>query len=113
MHRSTQSTSGTVRDAGRPAAARGGSTTERLDEAKLETLRGWGAGLANAPSDELRAAGRAIVLLVEEIDSLYVDLWNVRTADGGFDGDGKQKDETEPHIEQTLWQRIRAGRERA
>jgi hypothetical protein len=53
---------------------------ERLDEAKVETLRVWGEGLALDPRDEVRASGRAITLLVEEIEHLNVDLWNARVA---------------------------------
>jgi len=53
---------------------------ERLDEAKVETLRAWGEGLAADPREEVRAAGRAITLLVEEIEHLNVDLWNARVA---------------------------------
>jgi hypothetical protein len=52
--------------------------TARLDESKIETLRVWGEGLAADPRDEVRAAGRAITLLVEEIERLNVDLWNAR-----------------------------------
>ncbi len=51
---------------------------KRLDEAKIEILRIWGEGLAGDPRDEMRAAGRAITLLVEEIERLNVDLWNER-----------------------------------
>jgi hypothetical protein len=53
---------------------------ERLDEAKVETLRAWGDGLALDPREEVRAAGRAITMLVEEIEHLNVDLWNARVA---------------------------------
>jgi hypothetical protein len=53
---------------------------ERLDEAKVETLRAWGEGLALDPREEVRAAGRAITMLVEEIEHLNVDLWNARVA---------------------------------
>ena len=49
---------------------------ERLDEAKLETLRRWGVGLSEDPREEVRAAGRAILMLIEEIEHLYVDLWH-------------------------------------
>jgi len=52
---------------------------ERLDEAKIETLRAWGEGLRSDPRDEVRAAGRAITLLVEEIERLNIDLWHART----------------------------------
>jgi hypothetical protein len=54
----------------------------RLDDDKLETLRSWGAGLAADGRDELRAAGKAILILVEEIDRLQVDLWRKRDGDG-------------------------------
>jgi hypothetical protein len=49
---------------------------ERLDEAKVETLRTWGEGLRVDQRDEVRAAGRAITLLVEEIEQLNIDLWH-------------------------------------
>jgi len=52
---------------------------ERLDEAKIETLRTWGEGLRTDPREEVRAAGRAITLLVEEIERLNIDLWHART----------------------------------
>jgi len=51
---------------------------QRLDEEKVETLRRWGEGLQNDAREEVRAAGRAITLLVEEIEQLNVDLWNAR-----------------------------------
>jgi hypothetical protein len=54
----------------------------RLDEERLEILRGWGAGLAASDGrEELRAAGKAITVLVDEIDRLNVDLWNARAGD--------------------------------
>ncbi|MGH3002459.1 MAG: hypothetical protein ACRDM1_07360 [Gaiellaceae bacterium] len=56
------------------------SFQERLDEEKVETLRAWGEGLRTDPRDEVRAAGRAITMLVEEIERLNVDLWNARAA---------------------------------
>jgi hypothetical protein len=51
---------------------------ERLDEERLETLRNWGSGLSTSARDELRAAGKAILMLVDEIDRLEADLWNAR-----------------------------------
>lgn len=54
------------------------SMHERLDEDKIDQLRRWGTGLANADSDELRATGKAILLLIEEIEALHVDLWNAK-----------------------------------
>ena len=51
---------------------------DRLDEERIEILRAWGAGLAVDRREELRAAGKAISVLIEEIDRLQVDLWNAR-----------------------------------
>jgi hypothetical protein len=51
---------------------------DRLDEEKLEMLRTWGEGLVSDGRDEIRAAGRAISMLVEEIERLHVDLWHAR-----------------------------------
>ena len=51
---------------------------DRLDEERLEILRSWGAGLALDDREELRAAGKAITVLIEEIDHLQVDLWSAR-----------------------------------
>jgi hypothetical protein len=42
-------------------------------------LWAWGEGLGADPRDEVRAAGRAITLLVEEIERLNIDLWHART----------------------------------
>ena len=55
----------------------------RLDDEKLETLRSWGAGLSADDRDELRAAGKAILILIEEIEQLQVDVWHARS--GGAD----------------------------
>lgn len=49
-----------------------------LDEEKLEALRSWGERLRQTSGEEYAAVGRAILLLVEEIDRLNIDLWNAR-----------------------------------
>jgi hypothetical protein len=51
---------------------------DRLDEERLEILRSWGAGLSADHREELRAAGKAITVLIEEIDRLQIDLWHAR-----------------------------------
>lgn len=51
---------------------------DRMDEERIEILRRWGAGLALDSREELRAAGKAITVLIEEIDRLQIDLWNTR-----------------------------------
>jgi hypothetical protein len=52
----------------------------RLDEDKLEQLRRWGTGLAGTEDQELRATGKAILLLIDEIETLHVELWNSKAA---------------------------------
>jgi len=46
----------------------------RLDESELEELRQWGQGLREAESEESAAAGRAILLLLEELERLQLQL---------------------------------------
>ena len=54
---------------------------DRLDSEQIELLRSWGAGLATDERDEVRAAGKAITMLVDEIDRLNIDLWNQRAGE--------------------------------
>jgi hypothetical protein len=49
-------------------------STVRLDEEKLEALRSWGERLRQAGGEESAAVGRAILMLVEEIDRLHIEL---------------------------------------
>jgi hypothetical protein len=53
--------------------------SDRLDEAKIEQLRAWGAGLYADGNDDFRATGKAILLLIEEIERLHIDLWNAKS----------------------------------
>jgi hypothetical protein len=50
----------------------------RLDEEKIEALRRWGQGLREASSEESAAAGRAILLLIGEIERLRLELLRAR-----------------------------------
>lgn len=54
----------------------------RLDEDKLEALRRWGEGLRRAGSEESAAAGRAILMLIEEIAQLHAELSHARRQRG-------------------------------
>jgi hypothetical protein len=68
--------------------------SDRLDESKIEQLRAWGAGLLADGNQEFRATGKAILLLIEEIERLHVDVWNAKTTQGQeqpdqADGDGQ------------------------
>jgi hypothetical protein len=49
-----------------------------LDAEKLDVLRRWGNGLQSDRRDEVAAAGRAITLLVDEIERLHVLVWGRR-----------------------------------
>ena len=49
-----------------------------FDEDKLETLRRWGQGLRETRNDESAAAGRAILLLIEELERLRLELFRTR-----------------------------------
>jgi hypothetical protein len=50
----------------------------RLDEEKLEALRRWGEGLREAGGEESAAAGRAILMLVEEVERLRLEELRAR-----------------------------------
>jgi hypothetical protein len=50
----------------------------QLDEEKLEALRSWGERLRQGGGEEYAAVGRAILMLVEEIDRLHIELWHAR-----------------------------------
>lgn len=50
----------------------------RLDEGKLEELRHWGQALRDKGSGESVAAGRAILLLIEELERFRLELWRLR-----------------------------------
>jgi hypothetical protein len=87
---------------------------DRLDEEKLEMLRTWGEGLLNDGRDELRAAGRAIMMLVEEIELLHVDLWHARqhTAEEPETQPGAESKESRRQLGSALQRRISALRGR-
>jgi hypothetical protein len=68
----------------------------RLTADELEQLRRWGAGLQHDAREEVSAAGRAIVLLVDEIERLHVSAWDERLYPSEA-----------PELQQTLRQRLR------
>ena len=79
---------------------------ERLDEAKLATLRLWAEGLARDERDEVRAAARAILLLIDDVESLHMDLWHARGL-GASTGDPPTMPDT---LRSALSQRLRTLR---
>jgi hypothetical protein len=50
----------------------------RLDEEKRDALRRWGEALRHSDGEENVAAGRAILMLIEEIDRMQHELSHVR-----------------------------------
>jgi len=53
-------------------------TLDRLDAEKIRILNDWAEGLQRDDRADVAAAGRAIVMLVDEIERLHVMLWNRR-----------------------------------
>ena len=49
-----------------------------MTEEEFETLRSWGESLTEGARPEVRAAGRAIQLLVAEIERLQLELWHAQ-----------------------------------
>jgi hypothetical protein len=85
---------------------------EHLDEEKIELLRRWGEGLQRDEREEIRAAGRAILLLIEEIDQLHVELWNERTAGRAVAPPEDELAESMPDVASSLRVRLRQLRRR-
>ena len=87
--------------------------SERLDEAKIEQLRAWGAGLYADGNDDLRATGKAILLLIEEIERLHIDLWNAKSAREESEVEPvKAEGQTHESIDRTLRARLSRIRSR-
>jgi hypothetical protein len=85
---------------------------DRLDEAKIEQLRAWGAGLSADGDYELRAAGKAILLLIEEIERLHIDVWSAKAMQQQDRPDrGDADDQLEASMDRTL--RSRSSRIRS
>jgi hypothetical protein len=82
--------------------------TSRLDEDKLDQLRRWGNGLAGAENQELRATGKAILLLIEEIEALHVDVWTAKTSRTEDNDADRDRDAAEaPSLDRALGSRLR------
>jgi hypothetical protein len=83
----------------------------RLDAEKLEELRSWGEKLRQTRGEESAAVGRAILMLVEEIDRLHIDLWHARLQPSGREpvaNDETAEDGEEPEpVAATLHTRLR------
>ena len=84
----------------------------QLDEDKLEALRRWGQGLQQVGDEASAAAGRAILMLIAEIEQLQIDLELVREqlsrvepASSDEDEAAESAEEPEP-VASTLQERL-------
>lgn len=77
-----------------------------MNEDEFDSLRRWGEALVDDPRDEVRAAGKAILLLAAEIERLQLELWHARLGiptagappeltgpDDGTSGDDREQEE--------------------
>jgi hypothetical protein len=84
--------------------------SDHLDATKIDQLKGWGARLAANGNDELRAAGKAILLLIAEIERSRVEV------DVGAPEERSQADADdygEPTMDRTLRSRLSRIRDRS
>jgi hypothetical protein len=81
---------------------------DRLDEEKIEKLQSWADGLLRDERSELRAAAKAILLLIEEIEHLHVDLWHARDS---APAELPLPVEPPPTLRSVLARRLRTARE--
>jgi hypothetical protein len=66
-----------------------------LNEEKLEALRSWGERLEQTSGEESAAVGRAILMLVEEIDRLHIELWHARLPSDHHPGEDRPTSDPE------------------
>lgn len=83
---------------------------DRLDEQKIQTLQGWADGLLRDERSEVRAAAKAILLLIDEIEHLHVDLWHAR--DAAAPDTASSAEPASPTLRSVLARRLRSARER-
>ena len=53
-----------------------------MNEDEFDSLRRWGEALVDDPRPEVRAAGKAILLLAAEVERLQLELWHARLGVG-------------------------------
>ncbi len=80
---------------------------------ELDQLRDWGTGLQQDRRPEVAAAGKAIVLLIEEVERLHVLLWDerlypaVREAAAALGAEPADAAPAREDLEGSLLQRVR------
>lgn len=80
-----------------------------LDAEKLAALERWGAGLQSDPRPEVAAAGRAILMLIDEIERLHVLVWE-RTLYPQDAAERAGPESAKPDLGATLRQRLKLRR---
>jgi hypothetical protein len=80
----------------------------RLDEDRLEALRRWGQALRQGDGEELAAAGRAILMLIEEVERLRLERWRTpERLDSEERPDSNEPDEPSSTLQQRLHRVLR------
>src|SRR4051794_4922702 len=80
----------------------------RLDEDRLQTLRRWGQALRQGDGEELAAAGRAILMLIEEVERLRLERWRTpERLDSEERPDSNEPDEPSSTLQQRLHRVLR------
>ena len=89
---------------------------QRLDEQKIATLRLWADGLARDERDEMRAAARAILMLIDEVELLHVEVWHAGRLSASSDEGTPEPDPAapdRPSLRSVLRERLRKAAETA
>ena len=89
------------------------NVTDRLDEAEIAQLHALAVSLAADGNDELRAAGKAIRLLIEEIERSHIDV-NAKPPEEQQQPEARADadDRREPTMDRTLRSRLSRIRSR-
>jgi hypothetical protein len=77
-----------------------------LEDDKLETLRRWGQGLREAGAEEQAAFGRAILMLIEEIERLRLELLRTREQGSQEPASGEAALDGDEQLPSTLRRRV-------
>lgn len=83
---------------------------QRVDRERLTELRRWAMQLQESSSnEELRAAGRAILMLTEEVTQLTLQLDEARNSEHDVDQETDLSRDTEPEHGGRAWFRRTFG----
>lgn len=80
-----------------------------LDDDKLSLLAKWAAGLRSDQRAEVAAAGRAIEMLIDEVERLNVLIWEgpLNVPDAGGPREQSELPSLKPDVEYSLRARLR------